>query len=1441
MGKQAELDADLASALKAAKTKRHFFAVVLKGSSDGALIVSKQKIGPAKITEAKKESGGSTVLRGVVHGEDGKLVFETDKEPPATLAKTLKTIAQRDAGLMIQAVCKLGVDPDTLPDNLDGDAPKTTSPTTTGTTQPGNGKTAPPTGTKPMAIPKLDLAGGVKKRLEEITPEYSQAIGHVGSEAAGKLKALRGAIDTCVSKSDFGNALKFCDKLEQETRLAVSQSGQQQESVDLPDDLSDTLAGMFDEESEEFKYRAKREEVMGLFPYAVKFTPQLQSQLDGADKKAEAQDYEAGTTALEKLLPECDKAIAAARKSWLVKEREFSGAMRLGKQLATQRAKKVAALEEDIFNSNSSNRVEAAKKAQKQLDELNNTPDIGGEIGGLYKQANEAATDLDFIEAQRLVNEAIQIARPAQEQLNQALDNARRDTERASAADEKAFDFASKTKDKKWGFDSDDDARNFLIGNAMGQTGNLVKSEKLKEMEGRVAEAVKRKDILLASGASPEEVGETVFKNIPRNFWPDSFVREVIMYQRARADFEAEKVAAQTAQEEDDIIDNILEGEESGMETANSLVKKVSKAMDPKTVKDLKEKSDKLGELGFEKIAAKGGKALSSEQLKQAGEFMKDFAEGFGYVADGVGVLVKGAQAVKLGIEAHKIKDDPVKQKLVEFQRNKAIIDAVNKMIDIGLGLDDIVPGLKVASGGKEMVMETIKAVQYFVRLAEIAGLKENAKLDPETMMDLPLARMARNQKVRASKATIAAVTALIQTVGAAGELGGISAPAGTGLRVTGKLIELGSKVVFKGIDWADARRCVKTMKAAAGPPPIRKAMTMIFKNSTKYATYALAFGAVEGHDPWAIAYVVGQGLTEDDLKSPATSIQIVREYMLTTAGGLLGDEDKEEDDPTIRPDLDKPGLKDKAIDKFKAGAAAVRDKIIGRDTSKPYNAAWRAPSAELSRKNWTTVKPLAVAAGWYDARSGLGDVLAVYETGQGAFDKGKSIETGTALCAALRDVRSALGDAGTFANDEKTAHVGMIDYLDQLSTMVDIRLENTEKSRSELIDVSKFGNVSPEELKTLKQEALDKAVEEHQAAVQEKIEVRQREIKTYWDGRKHKTPYGSSTLGDFALKATKELGLDEREMWALAGATIELSEDCVRQLTELLSAVPPDKFKKEMETQANKLDETLVEGLRTIATLHFEAMQQRLGDDAEDSQASDGQDWQATNFALSSGAWEGVKKDAIKNGLVDNSTGIGAALKTLEKAETNYQKNKDDEKNVRLVVIALNKVEEAFRKFKPLNRKKLTHAGMAGYRGRMLAKIKEYQLSFQNERKSKEQAKQGEAPKPDWAASDFSMTKKSWETMKEEAIAEGLVDKKTGLGDAFSLFEKAKTAYDKETEPKKKDKAKNVLVKAVDNLEKKLTGFTPTVKSGLPMMGMQHYRAEMLKNVREYRTTASV
>jgi hypothetical protein len=145
MPKVEELDADLANGLKQAKGKRMYFAVVLKGGADGALIVGKQKVPPTAIAEAKKKCGGSAVIKGACFGEEGKHIFEVAKEPPATLANALKLIARRDSGLTIHPECRVGSDPDLKDEDetSGGQQPSTTAKQTPTTTEKQPGQKGP--------------------------------------------------------------------------------------------------------------------------------------------------------------------------------------------------------------------------------------------------------------------------------------------------------------------------------------------------------------------------------------------------------------------------------------------------------------------------------------------------------------------------------------------------------------------------------------------------------------------------------------------------------------------------------------------------------------------------------------------------------------------------------------------------------------------------------------------------------------------------------------------------------------------------------------------------------------------------------------------------------------------------------------------------------------------------------------------------------------------------------------------------------------------------------------------------------------------------------------------------------------------------------------------------------------------------------------------------
>jgi hypothetical protein len=93
-------DAELLAALKKAKGTEMFFAFVPKGQ-DGKLIISKVKIRPQDIADARKELGGATPILGKCYGDGGTMVFEVAKPVPPAMVVAIKRVAKRETGLNI--------------------------------------------------------------------------------------------------------------------------------------------------------------------------------------------------------------------------------------------------------------------------------------------------------------------------------------------------------------------------------------------------------------------------------------------------------------------------------------------------------------------------------------------------------------------------------------------------------------------------------------------------------------------------------------------------------------------------------------------------------------------------------------------------------------------------------------------------------------------------------------------------------------------------------------------------------------------------------------------------------------------------------------------------------------------------------------------------------------------------------------------------------------------------------------------------------------------------------------------------------------------------------------------------------------------------------------------------------------------------------------------
>ena len=190
---------DLVSALKIAKTKPMCFAFVAKGN-DGKLLVEKKRVPPKEAEAAKKECGGGTIYTGRCMTEDGTLVFEVAKEPPANLAELIKKIIKKESKLTLDVAVRVRADV-----SEDGQG-EVESVTPVPPAPPGTEGTVPP-------APPATEAGGheVMQRLNAMTADIKAALAGPNKTA---VQTRFVAVNTQIKNKDYVAAAKTLDELE---------------------------------------------------------------------------------------------------------------------------------------------------------------------------------------------------------------------------------------------------------------------------------------------------------------------------------------------------------------------------------------------------------------------------------------------------------------------------------------------------------------------------------------------------------------------------------------------------------------------------------------------------------------------------------------------------------------------------------------------------------------------------------------------------------------------------------------------------------------------------------------------------------------------------------------------------------------------------------------------------------------------------------------------------------------------------------------------------------------------------------------------------------------------------------------------------------------------------------------------------------------------------
>ncbi len=215
-GEDGAVDKELYAALKHAKTAPMFAAVVAMGSTDGKLLMSKMKIKPGDVSEAKKAAGGGTVYRAATHVDSGVYIFELTKEPPATLAQLIKKLAKTQAGLMIRVECRVGTNLDLGDDEAEQ--------------KPQEGVSSQQTH---QTVNKL--AEEYHQKVNQLTPLAKKAITEKRIDPATVSRLLQAA-QTAATGGDYAKGLQELKALEDSLSQALGAQTAQPEEPSAEDE-----------------------------------------------------------------------------------------------------------------------------------------------------------------------------------------------------------------------------------------------------------------------------------------------------------------------------------------------------------------------------------------------------------------------------------------------------------------------------------------------------------------------------------------------------------------------------------------------------------------------------------------------------------------------------------------------------------------------------------------------------------------------------------------------------------------------------------------------------------------------------------------------------------------------------------------------------------------------------------------------------------------------------------------------------------------------------------------------------------------------------------------------------------------------------------------------------------------------------------------------------
>jgi hypothetical protein len=460
-----------------------------------------------------------------------------------------------------------------------------------------------------------------------------------------------------------------------------------------------------------------------------------------------------------------------------------------------------------------------------------------------------------------------------------------------------------------------------------------LSAEEEKELRRAHAIILARAIAIRDAGGTVEEA-ERSLAHLPPEFWPPEFVRKIQAWRKVERELAAERAAARTRAAQEEAAKSADFSWSDGKDVFDFVMN---------TVGFVALSSD-LGRLDVAVGSTAAGAANipcvwrgASGTVEAFGGFTTALQNGFGLGAE-VYEAFKGFDGTREALEAvPALRDFParleaeqqalvVQLEAIATRERRALADQQRthvppgsaadtgatgaRMVSAGVGIvnnlgwgfsalsvgdaaafaSNVIPGLCAAQAGIDLMvtMRSLKkALNMKARTNALIQAAETEDATGTSYDDGALVRALLNEKrARELERNRLVVDVTAKTAVATGEVvlaTGVGAAAGLGLKVTGKSIEYGNKIVFANIDFNTAERAKSLLeRARAGDPDAR---AEIFEHSALYAKMYIAILAKDTENPkardLARTFIVDRGITEEDLDNPAVAMSVLREKLL--------------------------------------------------------------------------------------------------------------------------------------------------------------------------------------------------------------------------------------------------------------------------------------------------------------------------------------------------------------------------------------------------------------------------------------------------------------------------------------------------------------------------------------------------------------------------------